>query len=110
MKQASKIMLWRAIGVSVVAASTAAAVLYPQLAPANALFAWLVGKLLGMPLDTVVESSIAAMSPARAVEITLHAAENMPPSVRVEFMRSLRPPPPDVSLPDASAVKFDGTA
>lgn len=84
MNAAAKLTLWRVLAIAIVAGATAATAAfgarYPQLAPANAVLAWLVGKLLGVPLDGVVTGAVGAMSPERAIGIAVGAVQSMPPA------------------------------
>lgn len=80
----------------------------PWLAPANAAFAWLVGKLLGVPLDGVVDAALQTMQQETRLRITVRAMRSLPPAAArqviesmppdeqaqiVEFVESIRPPP-----------------
>lgn len=103
----------RALGVLAVVGLTAAASVYadaaPWLTPLASAAAWAVGKLLGVPVDSVVDAALQAMRTDRKVQITVRAlaslppkearqaAESLAPAARtslVEFVDSIRPPPP----------------
>lgn len=102
----------RAVGVAVVAVSAAAATVfgpqYPWLVTIQAVIAWSVGKLLGVPVDSVLGSALQVMEPKRRLSVTIKAVEamspedtgrvieSMPPERRsqiIEFVDSIRPPP-----------------
>ena len=64
--------------------STAAAVLwgnqYPWLHGVAALVAWLVGKLLGVPIDSVVAAALTAMGSDKAIKLAVTSVNSMPPN------------------------------
>lgn len=81
---AAKLVWLRALGVAVVTGSTVATVLlaqrYPAIASLNAGIAWLAGKLLGTPLQQVMQAALSAMKPQEAVALTVRAVQSMPPA------------------------------
>lgn len=81
---AGKLTLLRVIGVAVVVIATGATVLfgskYPQLAAVNTGLAWLVGKLLGVPIESVTQAVLKTMAPDKAVAMTVQAVQSLPPA------------------------------
>jgi hypothetical protein len=84
-------------GVLAVTISTGASVmwgdLYPVLVPINAIVCWVVGKLLGVPIDSVITAALAAMTPDKAIGLAVTAvSSSMPPAkneVRQELTREV---------------------
>lgn len=87
---------WHAAGVvAAFAASVAAAVFserFPWAAPAASLFAWGVGKMLGVPMDSVVDTALQSMRVDRKTLITIKSLESLPPEAARAVVESLPPP------------------
>lgn len=81
---ASRLRWIRVVAVVLVTGTTALTVAlaskYPALASVNAGLAWLAGKLLGVPLQDVMQAALRAMQPADAVKLTVAAVRSMPPA------------------------------
>lgn len=97
-----RVLVYRVIGVAVVLTSTGLTAWlgprYPWLAGVNSALAWAVGKLLGIPLDEVVRSALAAMQPDRAAIVATDALKSLPPETAADVTRSLlRSIPPETA-------------
>ena len=103
MDSSRQIQALRALGIVLVVGLGIAEVLfgarYPALAPIATGVGWLVGKLLGVPLEAVLDAALQAMRADKRVEIARHAMASLPPREKhqlIEFVGSMHPPPNDV--------------
>lgn len=89
----TRVRTYRAIGAAAVATTTVIAAAladrYPWLTAVNTAVAWWVGKLLGVPLDAVVQAALAAMKPDRAVMVAVDALRSLPPEQAEDATRTL---------------------
>lgn len=103
MDDSTRKWLYRGAGCCAVFMSTALALAventWPAAGPiavlANAGFASWIGKLLGIPVDSVLKSALAAMRPEKAAQLHAQALASMPPeqaaAATVEAVASLPP-------------------
>lgn len=77
-----KLKVMQALGVFLITSSAALTAWlgakYAFLVPLNTLLAWFVGKLLGVPLDSVVKDAVTRMTPEQQVIMTVSAVQALP--------------------------------
>lgn len=105
----TRVRVYQGIGVAVVGAMSALTYLlapqYPWLVPLDTGVCWLVGKLLGMPVDAVVSAALARMQPDRAAAVTAKALQSMPPEATRTILRSIPP-----AVAQRVAIEFSGAS
>ena len=99
MRAPERLDVWQGVGVAVVGAMSALTYMFapqfPWLVPLDAGVCWLVGKLLGKPVDEVISAALARMKPDRAAAVTAKALQSMPPdraaAVTAKALESMPP-------------------
>lgn len=117
---AARTRLYRLLGGGAIAVITAAAgaltVRYPHAASWIAMVAGpvcaYIGKLVGVPVEGIVQLALGEMKPEKAAAIAVQAMQSLPPDATrgavMQLVQSMRPPPPSpVVLVDPSGHELE---